>query len=281
MSTRARTRTQNRHQFLLHIFLLLVACFFVFPLVWITLTSFKTGQDLASNPLSVLPKAFTLENYSRALGELGFLTNLRNSLVISLSATAITIAASTLAAYGIVRFFPKVGRRLTRLLIATYMFPPILLAVPYLAIMVQLGLVNTYAGLVLAYLSFSLPFAIWMLVGFYATVPKEIEEGAQMDGAGKFRVFWQIATPVVLPGIVATAVYTFINTFNEFLYALLFINETRKMPVAVALYSLTGSEVLDWGAMMAASVLVVVPSVLFFMAIQKYIAGGLAEGSVK
>lgn len=276
-----RTLTRNRNQLFLHVFLIAVACLFVFPLVWITLTSFKTGPDLASNPLGVLPETFTLENYSRALNDLGFLRNLRNSLVISLSATAITIVMSTLAAYGIVRFFPRVGRRLTRLLIATYMFPPILLAVPYLAIMVQLGLVNTYAGLVLAYLSFSLPYAIWMLVGFYSTVPKEIEEGAQVDGAGKLRIFWQIATPVVLPGIVATAVYTFINTFNEFLYALLFINETAKMPVAVALYSLTGSEVLDWGAMMAASVIVVVPSVLFFMAIQKYIAGGLAEGSVK
>ncbi|MGC0144955.1 carbohydrate ABC transporter permease, partial [Pseudactinotalea sp. Z1732] len=125
------------------------------------------------------------------------------------------------------------------------------------------------------------PYAIWMLVGFYGRVPLEVEEGAQMDGAGKFRVFWQIATPIVMPGIVATAVYTFINTFNEFLYPLLFINETGKMPVAVALYSLTGSEVLDWGAMMAAAVTVVVPSVLFFMAIQKHIAGGLAEGSVK
>jgi len=276
-----RTLTRNRGQLALHAFLLLVAASFVFPLAWITLTSFKTGQDLSSNPLSLLPQTFTLDNYARALTDLGFLTNLRNSLVISLSATTITIAASTLAAYGIVRFFPRVGRRLTRFLIATYMFPPILLAVPYLAIMVQLGLVNTYAGLVLAYLSFSLPYAIWMLVGFYATVPKEIEEGAQVDGAGRFRVFWQIATPIVLPGIVATAVYTFINTFNEFLYALLFINESRKMPVAVALFSLTGSEVLDWGAMMAASVMVVVPSVLFFMSIQKYIAGGLAEGSVK
>ncbi|MPV35520.1 carbohydrate ABC transporter permease [Georgenia subflava] len=274
-------RTRRRSQLLLHVFLLAVAAVFVFPLLWITVTSFKTGPDLSSNPLSVLPQEFTLANYEKVLGELGFLTNLRNSLLISLAATAITIVAGTLAAYGIVRFFPRVGKRLTRLLIATYMFPPILLAVPYAAIMVALGLINTYVGLVLAYLSFSLPYAIWMLVGFYQTVPLEIEEGAAVDGAGRFRVFLQISTPIVLPGIVATAVYTFINTFNEFLYALLFINESEKMPVAVALYSLTGSEVLDWGAMMAASVVVVVPSVLFFMSIQKYIAGGLAEGSVK
>src|SRR5699024_44240 len=102
--------------------------------------------------------------------------------------------------------------------------------------------------------------------------------GAQVDGASKIRIFWQVSTPIILPGVVATAVYTFINTFNEFLYALLFINTTEKMPVAIALYSLTGAEVLDWGAMMAASATVVIPSVIFFMAIQKYIAGGLTEG---
>ncbi|ACQ82015.1 binding-protein-dependent transport systems inner membrane component [Beutenbergia cavernae DSM 12333] len=264
-----------------HVVLAVASIAFVFPLAWIILSSVKTGAELANNPLDVLPDEFTLANYRRVLEDLGFLQNLRNSVLIAVVATAVTIVLSTLAAYGIVRFFPRFGQRLTRVLIATYMFPPILLAVPYAAIMVKLGLINTYAGLILAYLSFALPYAIWMLVGFYQTVPLEIEEGAQMDGAGKVRIFWQIATPIVLPGIVATAVYTFINTFNEFLYALLFINSTDRMPVAVALYSLTGSEVLDWGAMMAASVLVVVPSVLFFMSIQKYIAGGLAEGSVK
>lgn len=264
-----------------HGFLIVVSILFIFPLFWVINSSFKYNSELSRDPLSVLPQEYTLVNYVKVVSELGFLNNLKNSLVIALVATAITILMSTFAAYGIVRFFPKFGGRLTRVLIATYMFPPILLAVPYAAIMVGLGLVNTYTGLVLAYLSFTLPYAIWMLVGFYQTVPKEIEEGAQMDGASKVRIFWQIATPIVLPGIVATAVYTFINTFNEFLYALLFINTNAKMPVAVALYSLTGSEVLDWGAMMAASTLVVVPSVLFFMSIQKYIAGGLSDGSVK
>src|SRR5699024_11274704 len=111
---------------------------------------------------------------------------------------------------------------------------------------------------ILAYLSCSSPYAIWMLVGYYPAVPIEMEEAASVDGAGKLRIFLRISTPIVAPGIAATAVYTFINCFNEFLYALLFINSTEKMPVAVALYSITGAEVLDWGAMMAASALVVV-----------------------
>lgn len=266
---------------LVYVFLTVVSLIFVFPLIWIVLSSFRTSSDMAANPTSLLPTQFTLENYAYVLGPMGFMTNIGNSLLISLSATAITIVISCLGAYGIVRYYPRFGRQMTRVLIGSYMFPPILLAVPFTVMMVRIGLVNSYAGLVLVYLSFSVPYALWMLVGFYQTVPVAIEEAAAVDGAGRFRIFLRISTPIVLPGIVATTIYTFINTFNEFLYALLFINESSKMPVAVALYSLTGTEILDWGALMAAATLVVLPSVIFFTIIQKHIAAGLSEGSVK
>jgi len=274
-------RTRAYPLVLPYAFLIVLAIGAAFPLLWIIISSVKSSTELAHDPLSFWPSDFTLEHYRHVLFDLGAIGNLGNSLVISLSTTVLTIAVSATGAYGIVRFFPRVGQRLTQLLISTYMFPPILLAVPYTAIMIALGLANTYVGLVLAYLSFSIPYAIWMLTAFYQTVPLEIEEAAQVDGAGKFRTFFSIASPIVLPGIVATAIYTFINSFNEFLYALLFINTTDRMPISVALYSLSGSEVLDWGAMMAACVIVVLPSVIFFLAIQKYIAAGLSEGSVK
>lgn len=262
--------------------LLIIASFIaVFPLLWVVASSFKTSTELAQNPLQLVSSAPTLEHYRKVVTEIGFLGNLRNSLLIATCSTVIAVLVSLLGAYGIVRFFPRVGRQLTKLLISTYMFPPILLAIPYTITMVQLGLMNSYVGLVIAYLSFSIPYAIWMLIGFFQTVPIGIEEAAAVDGASRLRVFWQISVPIILPGIVATAVYTFINTFNEFLYALLFITDSDKMPVAVGLYSLQGSEVLDWGAMMAASVIVIVPSVVFFMLIQRHIAGGLSEGSVK
>ena len=265
----------------IYLFLVVAAAIAVFPLLWVVLSSFKTSQELAQNPLQLLPGSPTLEHYRKVIGGIGFLGNLRNSLILAGSSTLITVLVSLLGAYGIVRFFPRVGRQLTKILVGTYMFPPILLAIPYTVTMVRLGLMNSYVGLVIAYLSFSIPYAIWMLIGFFQTVPVGIEEAAAVDGASRFRVFWQISVPIILPGIVATAVYTFINTFNEFLYALLFITESDKMPVAVGLYSLQGSEVLDWGAMMAAAVIVIIPSVIFFMAIQRYIAGGLSEGSVK
>ena len=179
------------------------------------------------------------------------------------------------------KHFPKLGSIMSKVLVATYMFPPILLAIPYSMVMAKLGLVNTRIGLIIVYLSFSVPYAVWMLVGFFKTVPLGIEEAAKVDGANKFQTFIQIVLPLVMPGIVATAIYTFINAWNEFLYSLILINSTDKMTVSVALKSLQGAEILNWGDMMAASALVVVPSVIFFMFIQNKIAGGMTEGAVK
>lgn len=261
--------------------LTLVSGLFVFPLLWIVMSSFKNGVDLSSDPTALFPQHFTIENYRHVLFDMGFITNLKNSFIVSIATTVLAVVISCFGAYGIVRYFPRVGRQITRLLVTAYMFPPVLLAVPYSMVLAKIGLVNTYMGLVLVYLSFSIPYALWMLVGFYQTVPREIEEAAAVDGASKLHIFARIATPIVAPGIVATTIYTFINAFNEFLYALLFMGTSDKMPVAVGLYSLTGTEVLDWGALMAASTCVVVPSVIVFLCIQKYVAAGLTEGSVK
>ena len=264
-----------------HIYLLLLCFFAVFPLLWIIISSIKGKGELTGNPTAFLPKVVTLEYYRHVIFDLGFIVNIRNSVIISLATTGIAITISALAAYGIVRFFPKIGTVLSKVLVTTYIFPPILLAIPYSIVMAKLGLTNTRIGLVLVYLSFSIPYAVWLLVGFFKTVPIGIEEAAKIDGANKIQVFMQVVIPLVAPGIVATAIYTFINVWNEFLYSLILINDTSKMTGAVALRSLNGSEILDWGDMMAASTLVVVPSIIFFCLIQNKIAGGLSEGAVK
>lgn len=252
-----------------------------FPLLWIILSSLKSKGEITTNPTGIWPHTFTLDYYRTVLDQLKFSGNVGNSLVIAGSTTIISIAISSLAAYGIVRFFPKFGKAITRVLITTYMFPPILLAIPYSILMGSAGLVNSQIGLIIVYLSFSVPYAVWLLVGFFRTVPIGIEEAARVDGANKLKVFLRIVMPIVAPGIVAVAIYTFINAWNEFLYSLIMINSRDLMTVSVALKSLEGQEVLDWGTMMAASTIVVVPSVAFFMIIQRKIAGGLASGSVK
>ena len=266
---------------LCHVYLILLSLIAFFPLVWVLLCSVKSSGELTANPTRFLPKEFTLENFVHVIKDLGFAGNISNSLIIAVSTTCIAIVISSMAAYGIVRFFPRLGSIMSKVLVTTYMFPPILLAIPYSMVMAKLGFVNTRVGLVIVYLSFSVPYAVWMLVGFFKTVPLGIEEAARVDGANKVQTFVRIVLPLVMPGIVATAIYTFINAWNEFLYSLILINSTDKMTVSVALKSLQGSEILNWGDMMAASTLVVVPSVIFFMFIQNKIAGGMTDGAVK
>ena len=264
-----------------HLVLIIATIVAIFPLVWIIISSIKGKGELTQFPTRFWPQTFTLDYFTHVINDLHFVDNIRNSLVISLSTTVIATIISSMAAYGIVRFFPKLGAIMSRLLVTTYIFPPILLAIPYSIAIAKAGLGNSIIGLIIIYLSFSVPYAVWLLVGFFQTVPIGIEEAACIDGANKFVTFYKVVLPIVAPGIVATAIYTFINAWNEFLYALILINDTSKMTVAVALRSLNGSEVLDWGDMMAASVIVVLPSIIFFSIIQNKIASGLSEGSVK
>lgn len=266
---------------LCHVYLMVLTMIAMFPLVWILISSIKGRGELTGNPTGFLPKTITLDYYKHVINDLNFMVNIKNSVIISLFTTLIAIVIASLAAYGIVRFFPKIGAMMSKVLVTTYIFPPILLAIPYSIVMAKLGLTNTRIGLVIVYLSFSIPYAVWLLVGFFKSVPIGIEEAARIDGANKLVVFTRVVLPLVAPGIVATAIYTFINAWNEFLYALILINDSSKMTVAVALRSMNGAEILDWGDMMAASALVVVPSIIFFCIIQNKITGGLSEGSVK
>lgn len=262
-------------------YLTVLAVIAAFPLVWIIISSIKSKGELAGDPTVFFPRQISFENFRIVFQDMEFGRNVLNSILVAGATTLVAIVISSLGAYGVARFFPRFGKRLTRVLITTYMFPPILLAVPYSIIMGKLGLMNSRVGLIIVYMSFSVPYAIWLLVGFFQTVPIGIEEAARIDGANKLQVFYKVVLPIVAPGIVAVAIYTFINAWNEFLYSLILINSSEKATVAVALKSLEGQEVLDWGVMMAASAVVVIPSVIFFMLIQKKIAGGLAAGAVK
>ena len=266
---------------LCHVYLIFLTLIAVFPLIWVLLSSIKSNGELTSNPTKFIPIKPTFDNFVHVIQNLTFGENIFNSVIIAGCTTVVAIIISSMAAYGIVRFFPKIGGIMSKALVTTYMFPPILLAIPYSLVMAKLGLTNTRIGLMIVYLSFSVPYAVWMLVGFFKTVPIGIEEAAKIDGANKVQVFVKVVLPLVMPGIVATAIYTFINAWNEFLYALILINSTDLMTVSVKLRSLQGAEILNWGDMMAASTLVVVPSVIFFMLIQNKIAGGMTEGSVK
>lgn len=264
-----------------YIYLTILSIIAVFPLLWLLVSAFKSSNEMLGNPTSFWPKDWTLENFKTVLVTLKFTVNIRNSLIVSIATTLICTLISTLAAYGIIRFFPKLGNAMTKLLITTYMFPSIMLVIPYAVVMGSLKLTNTYTGLVLVYMSFSVPYAVWMLIGFFKTVPIGIEEAARIDGANRWQVFSRIVVPLVRPGIVSTAIYTFINAWNEFLYAMLLVSNSSKSALSVAVKTLSAADIVNWGALMAASAIVVLPSIIFFCLIQNKLTGGLSDGAVK
>lgn len=264
-----------------YLYLTILSVCAVFPLLWLLVSAFKSSTEMLANPTVIFPKEWTLENFKTVLFTLNFTVNIKNSLIVALSTTVVATFISALAAYGIVRFFPKLGDVMTKILITTYMFPSIMLVIPYAVVMSTLHLTNTRIGLVLVYMSFSVPYAVWMLVGFFKTVPIGIEEAARIDGANRLQVFYKVVLPLVAPGVVSTAIYVFINAWNEFLYALLLVSSSSKTTISVAVKTLEGADILNWGSMMAASAIVVIPSIIFFCLIQSKIAGGLADGAVK
>ena len=264
-----------------YIYLFVLAVIAIFPLIWLLVSAFKSSSEMLNNPTKILPIQWTLENFKTALITLRFTVNIRNSVIIACCTTIIAIIIASLAAYGIVRFFPKLGNVMTRILVTTYMFPSIMLVIPYAMVMAKLHLTNTRLGLVLIYLSFSIPYAVWMLVGFFKTVPIDIEEAARVDGANKLQVFVRVVLPLVSPGIVATAIYVFINAWNEYLYSMILMSSSDKTTISVAVKTLEAADILNWGTLMASCALVVVPSIIFFCFIQNKMAGGLSEGAVK
>ena len=159
-----------------NVYLILLSIVAVFPLLWLLVSAFKSSSEMLNNPTKIWPIQWTLENFKTVLFTLKFTVNIRNSLIIAGSTTVVAIIISSLAAYGVVRFFPKLGNVMTKILVTTYMFPSIMLVIPYAMVMAKLNLTNTRIGLMLVYLSFSVPYAVWMLVGFFKTVPIGIEE---------------------------------------------------------------------------------------------------------
>ncbi|MDO5350743.1 MAG: carbohydrate ABC transporter permease [Lachnospiraceae bacterium] len=208
------------------------------PLVIVIFASLKGQYEIVSNTAALLPETFSLYWYRDLLRKTDFLIYVKNSLVYSSLSTILGMAISSLAAYAITRFGGKKQKFFTRMIVMTYLFPPILLAIPYFILVSNLGLANSLPGLLMAYLSFTVPFCTYLLVSYFRTVPRDIEDAAMIDGLTRPGVFFHIALPLVAPGLVATAIFAFINAWNEFLYSLLIISSGSRQTVSVGLYSL-------------------------------------------
>ncbi|KEO81311.1 carbohydrate ABC transporter permease [Tumebacillus flagellatus] len=260
---------------------LLFLAFLVFPVLWMLSTSLKPSSEIFHTPPHWIPEHPTLHAFTTLWQRGNFLRYLTNSLLIALATTGIAVVVSSMAGYAFARL-PFRGRKSVLFGILTaQMIPGVLFLLPIFVLIKQLGLLNTYAGLILANVAFSLPFAIWMMYGFYKHIPAELEEAAWVDGAGVGGTFFRVVLPMGLPGLSSCAVFCFLNSWDEFVFALSLTtgDELRTMPVG--LFHFVGQYGIEWNYLMAGAVLVTIPAMLFFALFQKRLLSGFAAGAVK
>jgi ABC-type glycerol-3-phosphate transport system permease component len=252
-----------------------------FPLFWMLSTSLKPSAEIFATPPRLVPAHPTLENFGRLFTDTSFVTFFRNSAVVSLATVALTLTVSALGAYGLTRFRFAGREKVAGLILTTYMFAPVMIIIPFYILVKQFGLVNTRLALVLSYTTFCLPFCLWLLRAFFASIPLELEEAALVDGAGRGRAVWHVVLPLALPGLIATAIFTFILAYNDFLFALVLITSEELKTLPVGVNDLFNATIVDWGLFLAAGVMITAPAVAFFAAVQRYLVQGWGAGGVK
>lgn len=264
-----------------YVALCLVSLFSAFPLYWALVSVLRPRSEIMEPNPTLIPRTISLDFFKSVFTFSPFLKFFKNSIIVTLSTTVITIAIASMAAHSLARLeFP--GKKvISRGILLAYIFPQIVLVVPLFVGIVRLNLANTYFGLILTYITFSFPFATWMLTAFFQTIPKELEEAGLIDGATNFQVFFRITLPLARPGIVASAVFAFIGAWNEFLYALVILNAQECKTLSVGLYGLIGNEVMKWGDILAACIMMIIPILVFFAFVQRHLVHGLTAGAVK
>lgn len=253
----------------------------IFPLIWMVTTSFKSTEEIFVYPPEFLPRRFTLDNFRTLFSQSSFFAYFLNSLRVSVLTMLFALILSALGAYGLVRFRFRGKESLARLILLTYMFAPIMIVIPFYIIIRKVGLVNTHTALVLALTSFSLPFTLWLLRSFFQTIPLELEEAARVDGATNLEAAIYIILPLATPGIIATAIFTLILAWNDYIFARILITSDPLKTLPVGVQDLFNQTVVDWGMIMASGVLITIPVLFFFVFIQQYLIEGWGAGGVK
>lgn len=258
------------------VFLLLL----LFPFYWTFLTSIKPESELYGLVVTYWTKNPTLGAYKKLFFEFNFLTPMKNSLIVAILTTLLTLFASTLAAYTFSRYDFKGKNFFMTLFLTNNMFPTVLLLIPLYTIMRNLNLLYTPTALVLAYTTFTIPFSVWMLTGYMNDLPNSLEEAAFVDGANRGYAFIKIILPILTPCIVATGVYIFIQSWNEYTFAVLFTNEVSRT-IPVALKNLIGQLGVQWDLLTAGGIITIIPVCIMFFFAQKKLVEGMTAGAVK
>jgi multiple sugar transport system permease protein len=261
--------------------LVTLAVLVLFPFYWMTITSFKSEDQMRSLVSMFWPRPLVGENYGQLLSKTDFVAWYGNSATVAIASTLLATAVGTIGAYALARL-RFLGRGfLASATLITYLVPPSILFIPLYAQMRNLGLANSLAGLIAAYPSFTVPFVTWLLMGYFESIPEELEEAAMIDGATRFGAFSRIVLPLAAPGVLAAALYAFTQAWNEFLYALVFITDGRLRTLPVGLASFITGDVYGWGYLMAGAVLTTLPVIAAYIYLQKYMVEGLTAGGVK
>jgi len=252
-----------------------------FPLYWMVLTSIKPDSEIIQATPTFFTLAAHLDAYGRLFSQTRFLTYFMNSITVAGGATLLTILVAVLAAYAITRFRFRGREAVAGTMLFTYMFAPIMIVVPFYILMRSAGLTNSHLGLILSYTTFSLPFSMWMLRSFFQSIPLELEEAAMIDGASRPRAVALIIVPLALPGVIAVSIFTFIVAWNDYLFARVLIGGDQLKTLPVGIQDLYESTVTDWGMVMAAGVMITIPALVFFIAVQRYLVSGWGAGAIK
>ncbi|MBS4206701.1 carbohydrate ABC transporter permease [Bacillus sp. FJAT-50079] len=268
-------------KFIVIILLVMGAIFAGFPILWMLLNSFKPNSEIFAWPPLWISENFTFEAYLQIFKNPEKIRFFVNSYFIAFTVVILTLIISILAAYSFSRFdFP--GKKIINtVIISVQAVPPIALLIPYLSLIVTLNLYNTYGALILTYLLFTLPYAILMMTGYFNTLPKDLDEAVMIDGGSKFRALRSVLVPVAIPGMVSVGMYTFMLSWNEYLFALALTktNDFRTVPVGISL--LMGQHAYEWNQMMAMSILGSLPVLLLFLFFQRYFIAGMTSGAIK
>lgn len=281
MTTAAWNRPKPASRTLQYVALVCYLFFLGFPLVWMLSISLKGPQEIGS-AATFFPRHPTFANFTDALQRADLLQSARNSLMVALATTLLVIIVALPAAYALARFRTRFRGLANGWILVSQVFPVVLIIIPLFLILQQFDLDDRLVGLTIVYVVYSLPFGLWMLQGYVASIPRDVEEAGAIDGAGRLRILRSIVLPLLIPGVVATAMFTLISSWNEFFFALVLIQSPENSTLPLTLARFVGAEgQVQLGALAAGSLIATIPSLIFFSIIQRRLTSGLLSGAVK
>lgn len=267
---------------LLSVLTWLLVLVIAFPLFWMLITSIRPQAELFAVPPTIVPGGVTFEHYQRLIADTPFLRYFANSVILTTSTTMLVVVVGVLGAYSLVRFRYRGRETLASLVLFTYLLPSVVLISPLYLLVVKIGLANTLPSLVAAHTTFALPYALWLLRSFMAGIPEDLEAAAMVDGASRMGAFVDVVLPQALPGIISTALFSFILSWNEYLYALVLVNSDEARPLTTGVMNMLVSAFnIEWSLLMAASVMMSAPLIVIFAIFQRYLTSGFGAGAVK